>query len=75
MHNAIIAKLHCVFVPAARVAGCDLSVLLYMLVISKSLIGIKNVLTMGLYTVSRPNIDYVVMKLIIISTLNDRAKT
>ncbi len=28
-HNAKIAKPHCVFVPAARAAGCDLSVLLY----------------------------------------------
>ena len=28
MYNAIIAKPHCIFVPAARAAGCDLSVLL-----------------------------------------------
>ena len=31
MYNAIIAKPHCIFVPAARAAGCELSVLLYIL--------------------------------------------
>ena len=28
MYNAKMAKPHCIFVPAARAAGCDLSVLL-----------------------------------------------